>query len=66
VVHELDVGAVIAARERHPQRVKDEIGAHVRRTNQQMELYAAIDGLKALVTRRAPVAAAAASRLRSQ
>jgi ribonuclease HI len=26
-------------------------------TNQQMELYAAIDGLKALVTRRAPVAA---------
>jgi hypothetical protein len=31
VVHEFDVGAGAATRERHPQRVKDEVGAHVPR-----------------------------------
>jgi hypothetical protein len=29
VVHELDIGAVSATGQRHPQRVGDEIGAHV-------------------------------------
>jgi hypothetical protein len=29
VVHELDVGAAASARERHPQRVEHEVGAHV-------------------------------------
>jgi hypothetical protein len=28
---QLDVGAALASRERHPQRVEDERGAHVRR-----------------------------------
>ena len=31
VVDELDVGAVLAARQGHPQRIEDEAGAHVRR-----------------------------------
>jgi hypothetical protein len=31
VVHELDVGARLAAGQRHPQRVQDEVGAHVAR-----------------------------------
>jgi hypothetical protein len=30
VVDQVDVGAVLAARERHPQRVENEVGAHVR------------------------------------
>jgi hypothetical protein len=31
VAHELDVGAAATASERGPQRVQDEVGAHVRR-----------------------------------